>query len=456
MTEATLACVVVGAGLAGLSAATELTRRGLDVVVLEARERVGGRIVNLTSATGERVELGGQWISPGHDRMLELVERQGLELAPAASGTSAALLEGTTVPLETASDEAGLSPFEVADLGQGLLRFRRLSERVLQHPDWASANAAWLTQPLGRWTRSNLRTAGGQATFTAILHRAVPGLDDDSATLDAALRQVAGRDLDSLAVVNSGQSLRRVSGGLAQVGEGLAAALGDRVRLGEEVSSILHTDDGVVVTTSRGHTFQAPEVVIAVPPRVVEAIDIQPPLPAWRSETVAEMPRGNVIKAALVYETPWWRERGMSGQVGSDSGPMRVMSDASDPASTRGILNGYFEGPEASHLGDWSVSLRERAFTDAVERVFGTDVPAPLEYLEIDWSSEDFTGGCHGAHFAPSIWTAVSSSLAESDGRIHFAGAEYASRFTGYAEGAVRSGLDAAAAVARPASVRRR
>ena len=437
--------IVVGAGLAGLCAANSLQARGRQVLVLEARDRIGGRVYTRRTAAGEPVEMGAQWLNPGHDHMFALVERAGLELVAPMLGDSAVMLEGriARVAPDPDSKRTGMTPFEVADLGQGLLRLHHLSDRVNDNEPWAEANSAWLGQPFDRWMRSNLRTPGGKAAFQHVLGRAV-GLISPESTLIETLHRVAGRDLDSLAAVNAGLQQRRVKGGMAQVCEFLAEPLGDQVRLGAVVASVTVVDAAITVTTAEGESFTARDVVVAVPPRVVDAITFEPALPEWRSDLVKGVPPGNVIKAALVYDTPWWRERGMSGQVGTDAGPLRVMSDSSNVGSTLGVLTGFFEGPEASGLGRWTVSLRERTFTDTVHTVFGADVPTPLEYVDVDWSSERFTGGCHGAHFAPSVWTAVASSLGAPEGHVHFAGAEYASRFTGYLEGALRSGKEVA------------
>ena len=437
--------IVIGAGLAGLSAAASLNARGRRVLVLEARDRIGGRVYTRRTASGEAVEMGAQWLNPGHDHMFELVERAGLELATPVLGDSAVMLEGRVSRITPDADpeHPGMTPFEVADLGQGLLRLRRLADRVNENEPWAEANAAWLNQPFERWVRSNLRTPGGKAAFLHVLGRAV-GLISPESTLVETLQRIVGRDLDSLAAVNAGLQQRRVQGGMAQVCDYLAGQLGDAVHLGAVVDSVSIGDQAITVRTTAGDSYTARDVVVAIPPRLVETIDFEPPLPEWRADLVKEVPQGNVIKAALVYDTPWWRERGMSGQVGTDAGPLRVMSDSSNRGSSQGVLTGFFEGPEASGLGRWTVTLRERAFADTVRSVFGNDVPAPLEYIDVDWSSEPFTGGCHGAHFAPSVWTAVASSLGAPEGHIHFAGAEYASRFTGYLEGALRSGKEVA------------
>lgn len=430
--------VVIGAGIAGLTVATELAAKGRDVVVLEARDRIGGRIFTENAECGEPIEMGGQWLNPGHDRMFELVERAGLQLVDVSTGDSSVLLDDRVIRIPVAESAGGhpLTPFEVADLGQGLLRLRHLTERVADDEPWTLANAAWLGQPLDGWAHANLRTPGGQAEFARIMRRAVGGTQGVS-LLDA-LRKVFGRDLNSLASVTGGVQQRRVDGGIGQVCDYLAAQLGDRILLSHPVTKVTREDQWVVVQAGE-RTVRAHDVIVTIPPGLVSAIDFEPALPEWRRELVEDVPRGNVIKAALVYDTPWWREQGLSGQAAADAGPLRVISDTSNPGSTRGVLSGFFEGPEASGLGRWSITLRQRAFTEAVQRVFGEDAPRPLEYLDIDWASETYSGGCHGAHFAPSVWSSVAPTISASEGRIHFAGTEYSSRFTGYMEGAVRS-----------------
>ena len=443
-------CIVVGAGLAGLATASELVRKGRDVVVLEARSRVGGRVENVRLPDGHILEMGGQWLGPGHDAMYELVSRFGLTLLEPSEGDLAIRIGGRVRHVPTKEEvEHSLTPFEISDLGQGLLRLRRLAERVRSDAAWAGSNATWLDQGLLRWVSTNVRTPGGQEYFTRIFEGAMRVSIGDM-TLGEALRRVNdGVDLESLVAINGGLKQERVAGGIAQVADLLAAELGDRLRLGTPVSSIRQDADQIVVTTRDGEEFTARSVVVTLPPRLAAALEYSPPLPESRQEVTDRVPVGNVIKAALVYPTPWWKSEGFSGQMGSDEGPIRVIFDNSVRGYPRGVLMGFFEGVEASGMSKRSASLRERAFVEAVVRVFGEAGRKPIEYLDRDWLAEEFTGGCHGAHFAPGIWTASGPALAEPVGRIHFAGAEYASRFNGYMEGAVRSGTDVAGKVNR-------
>ena len=435
-----LDCVVVGAGLAGLGAATRLTEAGRDVVVLEARERVGGRLENV-EVDGALLEMGGQWIAPSHERMHQLVAHHGLRLVDPTEGAITLRVGGAArqVPTRNELDE-NLSPFEMADLGQGLLRFRRLAERVAKDAAWADANNKWLQQEVATWAATNLRTPGGREWFKRIFDGAMGRSAREASLLEGLQRVNDGVDLEGLTAVDGGVHQQRVAGGVAAICDRMAADLGGRVRLGALVTRITQHADRVVVTLADGEEVEATRAIVTLPPRLLAGLDFVPTLPSWRTDLAAKVPAGNVIKAALVYENPWWRRAGLSGQVGSDEGAMRVVFDNSGPGSSHGVLMGFFEGGEASGIGRRSEFLRQRAMEETINAAFGEEHPAAIGYVDRDWAAERFTGGCHGAHFAPGVWTTSGPALAASEGRVHFAGAEYSSRFNGYMEGAILSG----------------
>ena len=443
-----LDCVVIGAGLAGLTAATELVERGLEVAVLEARDRVGGRVETVL-LDGQVIELGGQWVSPGNDVMHELIRDAELELVGPQDGVLLIRSQGNVFRSEASGDRGhAFTPFEMADLGQGILRFRRLAERVVSDPTWAAANAAWLAQPLSRWVKANLRTPAAQADFTGVLASANAREIDQIQLVEALGTANSGVDLESLFTVSGGLKHRRVVGGLAKLAEHLADGLGDRVQLGQIVTSIAHEADQVTVHIEGAEPITARRVLVTLPPWLANKMTFDPPLPGWRDEVTKRTTPGNVIKAVAVYESPWWREQGLSGQMSADEGAVRVAFDVSDPGGP-GVLMGFFEGVEAVTLAKRSEALRERTFIDALTEVFGPEATAPRTYVDRDWAAERFTRGSNGAHFSPGVWSVNGQLLAEPVGPIHFAGSEYAAKANGYLEGAVRSGREEARAIAR-------
>lgn len=443
-------CAIIGAGLAGLVAAKDLRARGLDVVVLEARDRVGGRVENLTLADGTYLEMGGQWIGPGFDAVLELVEAYGLETIgiPNPTGKFIVRSHGEAVEIEPGADSDELNPFEVADLGQGLLRLRRLAKRLRDDRAWTSANEAWLGQDLRRWATTNLRTKGAQQRLFELFRSAFPGLDAD-ATLRAGLQAVlGGPDLESMLAVNGQLQQLRVLGGMHSLTTKIAEELGDAVRLGAVVDLVRHGADDATLVLADGEEIHARRVLSTLPPRLAMGLEHDPPLPQWRLDAADTVNPGNVIKCFLLFDRPFWRDRGLSGQSSADEGAVRVTFDTTLEGASQGQLMGFIAGPTAASLSSRTPQMRERAFLESVKASFGADVPKPAGFVERDWAAEPFSRGCHGAHFSPGIWTAVGPGLAEPEGVLHWAGAEYAPKFNGYMEGAVRTAHSAAAAVA--------
>ena len=398
-------CAIIGAGSQGLSCSTPADR-GLNVTVLEARDRVGGRLENKVLSDGAYVELGGQWIGPGFDALNEIIDDLGLEtIGLPAKGNLVVRLRGQALEVPSSEDAPALTPFEVSDLGQGLLRLRRLAERLRDDAAWRKANDAWLGQDLRRWVSTNLRTQGAQRRFAEV-YAAAFGPMPKGATLLEGLHQVnSGPDSESMLASNGGLHQKRVAGGMAAVAEGLAARLGDVVRLNAPVIRIgaLRPVRRDSPGRRRGDRGQAGH--LHLPPRLAVALEHQPALPAWRAEAADKVAAGNVIKAFLIYDRPFWRELGYSGQSSADEGAVRVTFDTTANDSERGHLMGFFEGADADSLSKRSVTLRERAFVDSVTRTFGEVARTPVAYIERDWAAEEFTGGCHGAHFAPGVWT---------------------------------------------------
>ena len=452
--------LVVGAGLAGLAAARALTAAGVDVTVIEARDRVGGRTEGGFTADGVPIELGGQWLGPTQTRMYGLVADLGLELFPTYNtGEHVVDLGGRQSRLKSHKGAVPrLSPFVLADLFQGLTRFGRLAGTIDLDRPWASPDALrWDGQTFETWIRRNVRTALGREYFRIATESVFSAQSTDMSLLHALFYVHSGTDLDTLISVDRGAQQDRIVGGSIRISEAMAAPLGERLVLGAAlrriergpagVGSIGAGAGGLRALTRDGRTFDADRVIVTLPPTLAGRIEYDPPLPAWRDQLTQRVPAGSVIKLFLIYDEPFWRAEGLTGQAASDVGPVKVTFDNSPPGGRPGVLMGFIEGNDGRHMTRRSAEERRVAAIDCAVRYFGPRAAGPVEYVERDWMAEEFSRGCYGGHFAPGVWTAYGPALREPIGSIHWAGAETAPVWNGYMEGAVRSGERAAAEV---------
>jgi monoamine oxidase len=435
--------VVVGAGLTGLCAARRLRANAVDVTVVEARDRVGGRTEGATTADGTPVELGGQWIGPTQNRMYELVVELGLATFPTWNrGDTMIQLGGRRRRMGSTPGAAPkLNPVVLADLAQGLARFdRRAAGTSLTEP-WRSEGACALDgQTFETWIRRNLRTGTGRAYLRVICEAVFSAESTDLSALHALFYAHSGTDLDTLVATAGGAQQDRIVDGSIRIAEALAADLGDAVRLGRPVRRIDHDHTGVRVTSRDGETIECDHVIVTLPPTLAGRLEYGPALPSWRDQLTQRLPAGSVIKLHAVYPDPFWRDDGLNGQAASDQGPVKVTFDNSPPSGTPGILMGFMEANDGRTWARRPAPERRQAAIDCFVRYFGPAAAEPVEYLERDWMDEEFSRGCYGAHFTPGVWSAYGHALRTPVGRIHWAGAECSPVWNGYMEGAVRSG----------------
>lgn len=435
--------IVIGAGLTGLSAARRLVAAGLDVVVVEARDRVGGRTEGGHTADGTPIELGGQWLGPTQNRMYELVDELGLETFPTYNtGQHVVDLGGRQSRLGSARGAVPkLGPFVLADLFRGLRRFDAVANSVPLDRPWTAPDAHELDgQTFETWIRRNLRTEVGRAYFRVATEAVFSTESTDLSALHAAFYAHSGADFETLLSVDRGAQRDRVVGGTIRISEGMAAQLGERVLLGSPVRRIEHDADGVRVTCRGGEVLEAGRVIVTLPPTLAGRLEYAPALPSWRDQLTQRLPAGSVIKLHVVYDEPFWRAEGLTGQAASDEGPVKVTFDNSPPGGSPGVLVGFMEATDGRIWAHRSEAERRDAAVACLVRYFGPRAARPLEYVERDWMAEEFSRGCYGAHFTPGVWTAFGEALRTPIGRIHWAGAECAPVWNGYMEGAVRSG----------------
>jgi monoamine oxidase len=238
----------------------------------------------------------------------------------------------------------------------------------------------------------------------------------------------------------------RVVGGTELLATRMAEALDDAVHLRAPVRAITHTDDNVTVVAD-AMRITARRVIVAVPPVLAGRIAYDPPMPALRDQLTQRMPAGSVIKFNVEYETPFWRADGLSGQAAGDIGPVKFTFDNSPPDGSAGVLVCFLEGADARRFGARTTEERRDAVMGSLVAFYGDRAANSVDFVELDWSAEEWTRGCYGAHLAPGVWTQFGPALRAPVGRIHWAGTETAPVWAGYMDGALTSGERAAAEV---------
>ena len=439
----TVDVVVVGAGFAGLTAARELTRQGHDVLVFEGRDRVGGR--SLTgSVAGVPADMGGTFVGPTQDAVLALAAELQIPTTPTHhAGKNVIRWRGRARSYRGTIPKLSLAG--LLDIGRLRWQFDRIARSIPVLTPWDARHARRLDElSLGDWLRS-VRAGASSRDLLAIVARVTWGCEpDDVSMLHAARYTHAAGGLDRLLDVENGAQQDRFLGGTQQIAEAAAAELGTRVVLNAPVRRIERHGAGVTITSDRGQA-EAGYVIVAIPPAHRASIEFAPPLPAEYTELAKHWPQGRLSKAYAAYPTPFWRANGFSGQALCDEGPVFITFDVSPDADGPGVLMGFVDARAFDSL---PAEQRRREALRCFASFFGDDALEPLGYVDHRWDTEEFAPGGPTAAVPPGSWTRFGPWLREPVGPIHWAGTETADEWTGFLDGAVRSGQRAAAEVA--------
>lgn len=439
--------LIIGAGLAGLSAARVLARRGVRLRVLEARDRVGGRTLSHTTRFGDRVDLGAQWIGPTQDRISALVKEFGLTPFPQhEDGRKVLSLGGRISTYRKAIPSLPL--LGLLDLDRTIRRLEKMCREVpLEAPHTAARAAEWDALTVEIWKRAHVRTRGARALVDIAVEAVFAAEPAELSLLYFLYYLHAGGGLLRLSTIRDGAQETRLAEGTQEISLHLARALGDQVVLRAPVRALRQEADRVVVTSDAGE-YSARYVIVAVPPALAARIAYSPPLPAGRDQLMQRMPMGSVIKCIALYEEPFWRAQGYSGEALSDTGPVRMVFDDSPADASHGALVAFVLARGVRTLGPSTPEERRQAVLAELARLLGPRAAQCADYVEQDWTAEEWSRGCYVGFMAPGVLSAYGQELARPCGRIHWAGTETATVWTGYMEGAIRSGERAAEEVA--------
>jgi len=448
--------IVVGAGLAGLSAARAIARAGRSVIVLEARERVGGRTWNRPIAGGSYIDAGAEFVGPTQDRIKALAQAVGVQTFPTYNSGNNVYWKDGKRETYAASGPTGVAPPDptlLPDILQIVQRLNTMAQQVDVKAPWNAAEALeWDSQTFYTWLKANevnpefmrLAATATDAIFGqeprdlsllyVLFYLAASGDETHPGTFERNFQTAEGAQEE------------RFIGGSQQISLKVAAELGSNVVLNAHVRQITQNAKGVKVQLDKG-LLSAKQVIVAVPPALTARIDYEPLLPALRDQLTQRAPMGSYAKVDVVYDRPFWREEGLTGQTVSLNGPVRVTFDSTPDEGSPGVLLGFIGGTDARTWYGLSAEQRRQAVLDNFADYFGEKARSPLEYVENAWAEERFSRGDPVAGLGPGTLLDFGAALREPVGRIHWAGTETSDYWVGYMDGAVRSGERAAAEV---------
>ncbi len=438
--------VVVGAGFAGLAAALELEKHGASVIVVEARDRVGGRTLNAPLGADKIVDVGGQFVGPTQTAILNLAATAGVETFKTYNiGNNVLYYQGSLLPY----DALALPPIPSAELTElinalvGTLDV--LAQQIPLDMPWnAPVDVRTLDgQTVESWKLDNLTGNGGRVLLDVIMKTVFGCEARDISLLYFLFYLHSGGGSLQLTTTAGGAQDSRFRGGSQLVAQRVAGLLRRRVRFNSPVRSIGEHGNFLRIKTDR-RRFKAGRVIVALPPALCGRIAFDPPLPARRDQLTQRVPQGSIIKVEAVYPTPFWRDAGLTGQAVSDVGPVAATFDSSPEDGTPGVIMGFIGGDDARVWGLRSQAERSAAVLDLFSHFFGPQALNATNYIEHDWSEDPWTRGCPVGVMAPGVLSMYGPSLRAPIGRIHWAGTETAEVWNGYMDGAVTSGLRAA------------
>lgn len=439
--------VVVGAGLSGLCAGRKLARQGVDVKIVEARDRVGGRTWTQPIGQG-RFDVGGQWIGPGQDRVKALASELGIEtFRTFTKGKKVLEIGGKTSTYK--SSIPSMSMVSLIQMQGAISYLERVRKRVPPAAPLSASGGMELDgETLETWLGRFVKSAKITGVMDAAVRTVFGTEARDLSALYFLMYMNAGGGLKKIVEADGGAQQDRFVLGAQSIAQALADELGDAVVLGAPVRAIRQEAEGIEVVSDAG-VVSARYGVVAVPPTLAGCIEYQPGVSVARDQLTQRFAMGATVKVLVTYEHSFWRDAGFSGEVVSADGPLSIVYDNTSHDGKQAALVGFIVGKHARQWSSQPEADRERRVLAALAGYFGDRARLCQGYHELDWGTEPWSRGCPVGGLPPGVLSTSFANLRKPEGRIHWAGTESATEWMGYMEGAIQSGERAADEVLR-------
>ncbi|XP_020603468.1 amine oxidase [flavin-containing] B-like [Orbicella faveolata] len=434
---------VIGAGLSGLFAARVLREYGIDVAVLEARDRVGGRTFTVTDPSYGFCDLGGAYVCETQTRLLRLASQLGVETYRVfGQGQSVEHFLGKRVTKQGALPSMGslLGALDVNNFWQ--LLDKMAHEVPLEAPWNAPCALEWDKMTVKQLIDQKCWTRYGKVAAAAYVQGILTSEPHEISLLFFLwyLHSGGGTKRNIEFEEGGGQEMK-LYGGSQTISDKMAEHLCERVKLNSCVVGIEEFDDHVKVRCVDGKKYKVSFVICTIPPALLGKISFNPPLPALKNQAIQRIPVGSIIKTVTFYQRPFWREKGLAGYFNSDEGPVEEGYDDTKPDGSHPAIMGFILADQARETTTLTKQERQKRVCEQYAKIYDTkEALKPVLYLEKNWMADEFAGGCYVGTFPPGVLTSYGKVLRMPFGRVHFAGTITASLWAGYMEGALESG----------------
>ncbi|XP_055944727.1 amine oxidase [flavin-containing] B-like [Argiope bruennichi] len=442
--------IIVGAGISGLSSAKLLRDYGIDVIVLEARDRVGGRTLTKRSPEVNYVDIGGAYVGPTQTNILRMAKELGVDFYKINEDADLLLYRNGQRMRFGSCDDPKRDFFADLDINTISSLIDKMGAEIPSDAPWKAPKAdIWDTTSFDTFLKKHCWTQEGYDYFKyfANINTACDPYECSLLSMLWYVKQCGG--VRSINTTKNGAQERKFVGGSQQISERLAEKLGDSIVIKNSpvVGINQESKDHVLVYTLKGKEYKAKYVILACPPIIQMKIHFTPSLPPLRNQMMQRMPMGTVMKVILYYKTAFWRKKGLCGSIfiEGDEYPVYAIMDDTKPDGSYPALIGFISADKARRLVHLSQEERRDMYARSLAEA--TDCPEakePIHYEEKNWMEEEYSGGCYTAVYGPGFFTRYGKVLRDPVGRLYFAGTETAVRWSGYMDGAVEAGERAA------------